>query len=58
MRICVRARYFFVMNYLVVPLSAAASSKLFVFSAHISDIALMLLYGLIIAFFARRFVVI
>ena len=49
---------FFVMNYVVVPLSAAASSKPFVISAHISDIALMLLYGLIIAFFARRFVVI
>jgi len=49
---------FFVMNYVVVPFSAAASSKPFVISAHISDIALMLLYGLIIAFFARRFVVI
>ncbi|QBB70606.1 hypothetical protein ELE36_09640 [Pseudolysobacter antarcticus] len=47
---------FFVMNYIVVPFSAAASSKPFVISAHISDIVLMLLYGLIIAFFANRFV--
>ncbi len=45
---------FFVMNYVVVPFSAAASSQPFVISAHISDIALMLLYGLIIAFFAKR----
>lgn len=46
---------FFVMNDVVVPFSAAASSKPFVISAHISDIVLMLLYGLIIAFFAKRF---
>jgi uncharacterized membrane protein YagU involved in acid resistance len=45
---------FFVMNYVVVPLSALKSKPHFTAVKFAENMAAMLLFGLIIAFFARR----
>jgi uncharacterized membrane protein YagU involved in acid resistance len=47
---------FFVMNYVVVPLSAWKSAPHFTFLKFAENMAAMLLFGLILAFFARRLV--
>lgn len=46
---------FFVMNYVVMPLSRIGSSPHFTASTFAMNMLAMLLFGLIIAFFARRF---
>jgi hypothetical protein len=45
---------FFVMNYVVVPLSALKSKPHFTSAKFAANMAAMLLFGLIVAFFARR----
>jgi hypothetical protein len=45
---------FFVMNYVVVPLSALRSAPHFTPGKFAANLAAMLLFGLIVAFFARR----
>jgi uncharacterized membrane protein YagU involved in acid resistance len=45
---------FFVMNYVVVPLSALRAKPHFRAAKFAEDMAAMLLFGLIVAFFARR----
>jgi hypothetical protein len=45
---------FFVMNYLVVPLSALKATPHFTSIKFAANMAAMLLFGLIVAFFARR----
>jgi uncharacterized membrane protein YagU involved in acid resistance len=45
---------FFVMNYVVVPLSALRSTPHFTPQKFAANLAAMLLFGLIVAFFARR----
>ena len=45
---------FFVMNYVVVPLSALKSAPHFTSSKFAENMAAMLLFGLIVAFFSRR----
>lgn len=45
---------FFVMNYVVVPLSALKSKPHFTSAKFAANLAAMLLFGLIVAFFARR----
>jgi uncharacterized membrane protein YagU involved in acid resistance len=45
---------FFVMNYVVVPLSAWKSAPHFTFLKFAENMAAMLLFGLLVAFFARR----
>jgi uncharacterized membrane protein YagU involved in acid resistance len=45
---------FFVMNYVVVPLSAWKSTPHFTSAKFAANMAAMLLFGLIVAFFARR----
>ncbi len=45
---------FFVMNYIVVPLSALRSKPHFNFESFAENMAAMLLFGLIVAFFSRR----
>jgi hypothetical protein len=45
---------FFVMNYVVVPLSAWKSAPHFTSVKFAANLAAMLLFGLIVAFFARR----
>ena len=47
---------YFVMNYVVVPLSALKSMPHFKAMKFAEDMAAMLLFGLIVAFFARRLV--
>jgi hypothetical protein len=47
---------FFVMNYVVVPLSALKSTPHFTSVKFAANMAAMLLFGLIVAFFARRLV--
>jgi uncharacterized membrane protein YagU involved in acid resistance len=47
---------FFVMNYVVVPLSAWKSAPHFTSLKFAENMAAMLLFGLIVAFFARRLV--
>ena len=47
---------FFVMNYVVVPLSAWKSAPHFTSVKFAANMAAMLLFGLIVAFFARRLV--
>ena len=47
---------FFVMNYVVVPLSAWKSAPHFTSLKFAANMAAMLLFGLIVAFFARRLV--
>ena len=47
---------FFVMNYVVVPLSAWKSAPHFTPAKFVENMAAMLLFGLIVAFFARRLV--
>jgi hypothetical protein len=47
---------FFVMNYVVVPLSAWKSAPHFTAVKFAANMAAMLLFGLIVAFFARRLV--
>jgi hypothetical protein len=47
---------FFVMNYVVVPLSALKSVPHFTSVKFAANMAAMLLFGLIVAFFARRLV--
>jgi hypothetical protein len=47
---------FFVMNYVVVPLSAWKSAPHFTPVKFVENMAAMLLFGLIVAFFARRLV--
>jgi uncharacterized membrane protein YagU involved in acid resistance len=47
---------FFVMNYVVVPLSALKSTPHFTSFKFAANMAAMLLFGLIVAFFARRLV--
>jgi hypothetical protein len=47
---------FFVMNYVVVPLSAWKSAPHFTSAKFAANMAAMLLFGLIVAFFARRLV--
>ncbi len=46
---------FFVMNYVVMPLSRVGSSPHFTISTFAMNMLAMLLFGLIIAFFAQRF---
>jgi len=45
---------FFVMNYVVVPLSAWKHTPHFTSAKFLENLAAMLLFGLIVAFFARR----
>jgi uncharacterized membrane protein YagU involved in acid resistance len=45
---------FFVMNYVVVPLSAWKHVPHFTLSKFVANMAAMLLFGLIVAFFVRR----
>ena len=45
---------FFVMNFIVVPLSAAAFAAKFNVAKSAEDMLAMLLFGLIIAFFGRQ----
>ncbi len=45
---------FFVMNFIVVPLSAAPFAAKFNLAKSIQDMLAMLLFGLVIAFFARQ----
>jgi uncharacterized membrane protein YagU involved in acid resistance len=45
---------FFVMNYVVVPLSALRSAPHFTPGKFAANMAAMLLFGLVVAFFARR----
>jgi hypothetical protein len=47
---------FFVMNYVVVPLSALKATPHFTAAKFAANMAAMLLFGLIVAFFARRLV--
>lgn len=47
---------FFVMNYVVVPLSALRAKPHFRAGKFVEDMAAMLIFGLIVAFFARRLV--
>jgi hypothetical protein len=47
---------FFVMNYVVVPLSALKATPHFSAEKFAANMAAMLLFGLIVAFFARRLV--
>jgi hypothetical protein len=45
---------FFVMNYIVVPLSAWRSTPHFTLGKFVENMAAMLLFGLFVAFFSRR----
>ena len=45
---------FFVMNYIVVPLSAWKSKPHFTFERFVENMAAMLVFGLIVTFFSRR----
>jgi hypothetical protein len=46
---------FFVMSYIVVPLSAAVPKPEFTLQAFAENLLAMIVFGLIIAFFAHRF---
>jgi uncharacterized membrane protein YagU involved in acid resistance len=46
---------FFVMNYVVVPLSAAVPKPVFTLQTFAENLLAMIVFGLIIAFFAHRF---
>ena len=46
---------FFVMSYVVVPLSAAVPKPAFTLQTFAGDLLAMIVFGLIIAFFAHRF---